>query len=89
MPTARRSVPGPEPRRATFVREVRLSKDEAFAACQALADADRVLLRSGGRTEALALGDLFALLEERLVAPGARSVQVVPGSYSSERELTQ
>jgi hypothetical protein len=45
---------------------VRLSKGEVFAACQALADADRILLRAGGKAEAGALGDLFDLFEERL-----------------------
>jgi hypothetical protein len=44
-----------------------LSKDEAFGACQALADAGRVLVRSGGVAEAASLGSLFELLEERLV----------------------
>ena len=43
-----------------------LSKGEVFGACQALADADRLLLRSGGKSEASALGDLFELLEARL-----------------------
>jgi hypothetical protein len=45
---------------------VRLTKGEVFEACQALADADRVLLRVGGVNEAAALGDLFELFEERL-----------------------
>jgi hypothetical protein len=50
---------------------VRLSKAEVFLACQALADADRVLLRAGRLDEAAALGDLFELLEERLAtSPG-------------------
>jgi hypothetical protein len=34
-----------------------------------LADADRVLLRSGLISEAAALGDLFELLEQRLASP--------------------
>jgi hypothetical protein len=45
-----------------------LSKEEAFGACQALADAGRILVRSGGHVEADSLGSLFDLLEERLVA---------------------
>jgi hypothetical protein len=45
-----------------------LTKEEAFGACQALADAGRVLVRSGGCAEADSLGSLFVLLEERLVA---------------------
>jgi len=52
-----------------FGQRVVLSKDEAFRACQALADAGRVLVRSGGAPEADTLGSLFSLLEERLVAP--------------------
>jgi hypothetical protein len=51
-----------------FGVRVILSKDEAFGACQALADAGRVLVRSGGVDEADSLGSLFDLLEERLVA---------------------
>jgi hypothetical protein len=51
-----------------FGVRVILSKAEAFGACQALADAGRVLVRSGGVDEADSLGSLFELLEERLVA---------------------
>jgi hypothetical protein len=47
---------------------VHLTKREVFTACQALADADRVLVRSGLVEEAHALGDLFELFEERLSA---------------------
>jgi hypothetical protein len=50
-----------------FEDSVVLSKGEVFGACQALADADRLLLRRGGKSEASALGDLFELLEARLV----------------------
>lgn len=49
-----------------FEDSVVLSKGEVFGACQALADADRLLLTSGGKSEASALGDLFELLEARL-----------------------
>jgi hypothetical protein len=49
-----------------FEDSVVLSKGEVFGACQALADADRLLLRRGGKSEASALGDLFELLEARL-----------------------
>ena len=72
---------------ARFDAGVWLTKLEVFAACQALADADRVLARSGRGCEARALGDLFELFEDRLSA-GAQSD---PGSrsYSSESELTQ
>jgi hypothetical protein len=51
-----------------FGVQVILSKEEAFTACQALADAGRMLVRSGGLDEADSLGTLFDLLEERLVA---------------------
>jgi hypothetical protein len=57
-------LPGAGPVR--FEDSVVLSKGEVFGACQALADADRLLLRSGGTSEASALGDLFELLEARL-----------------------
>jgi len=57
-------LPGAGPVR--FEDSVVLSKGEVFGACQALADADRFLLRSGGKSEASALGDLFELLEARL-----------------------
>jgi hypothetical protein len=60
----------PTPDRIRFAPSVLLSKAEAFGACQALADADRALLRSGGTSEATALGDLFELLEQRLASIG-------------------
>ena len=47
---------------------MRLTKGEVFSACQALADADRCLVRAGRPREAGALGDLFELLEARMVA---------------------
>ena len=56
----------PEAEPVRFEDSVVLSKGEVFGACQALADADRLLLRSGGKSEASALGDLFELLEARL-----------------------
>lgn len=49
-----------------FASSVRFTKGEAFSACQALADADRALCRSGRHAEATALGALFELFEERL-----------------------
>jgi hypothetical protein len=49
-----------------FVSSVRFTKGEVFIACQALADADRVLCKAGRLAEASALGDLFELFEERL-----------------------
>ena len=88
-----------------FTASVRLTKDEVFSACQALADADRCLVRTGRLGEADALGDLFLLLEERLVAegdpaepdpaepdpggPGSAGGQPSVGSYSMDSEFTQ
>jgi hypothetical protein len=43
-----------------------LTKREVFGACQALADADRVLVAAGTTDEAGALADLFELLEDRM-----------------------
>ena len=57
------------PDRAPFAARVHLTKREAFRACQALADADRLLVAAGGMAEAGALGDLFELLEDRLTTP--------------------
>ena len=51
-----------------FGVRVILSKDEAFGACQTLADAGRVLVRTGSAEEADSVGSLFELLEERMVA---------------------
>ena len=65
-PAARR--PGAPAQSVRFGPHVVLTKEEAFGACQALADAGRVLVRSGGAVEADHLCSLFALLEERLVA---------------------
>jgi hypothetical protein len=53
-----------------FAYSVRLTKEEVFAACQALADADRHLVRAGCLAEADALGELFELFEERLARAG-------------------
>jgi hypothetical protein len=47
---------------------VGLTKEEVFAACQVLADADRCLVRTGHLRQADALGDLFEVLEGRMVA---------------------
>jgi hypothetical protein len=44
-----------------------LTKLEVFVACQALADADRVLAAAGSDVERVALAELFSLLERRLV----------------------
>ena len=60
--------PEGQSRPVRFGRGVILSKQETFEACQALADAGRALVRSGGLEEADTLGTLFELLEERLVA---------------------
>ncbi len=67
-------IPQADPGRTTPVplgiaSAVVLTKSEVFGACQALADADRALLRTGRVAEAGALGDLFDLLEQRLAVP--------------------
>jgi hypothetical protein len=51
-----------------FVPRIVLTKEEAFGACQVLADAGRALVRAGGTSEADSLCSLFSLLEERLVS---------------------
>jgi len=50
-----------------FGTRVVLTKEEAFGACQALADAGRVLVRTGRPVEADSLCSLFVLIEDRLV----------------------
>jgi hypothetical protein len=59
--------PAAVPARLSVV--VHLTKQEVFGACQALADADPVLVAAGRVDQARALGDLFELLEDRLTAP--------------------
>ncbi len=54
--------------RVQFGPSVRLTAREALDACQALADADRFLVRAGRLAEASALGDLFELFEDRLTS---------------------
>src|ERR1700686_1255956 len=68
-------------RAAPFSAQVHLTKREAFDACQALADADRVLVAVDGMAEARALGDLFELLEDRLTTLSTRA----PGGAESLR----
>jgi hypothetical protein len=80
---------GPVP--AGFLVRAHLTKVEVFEACQALADADPVLVAAGRLDEARALGDLFELLEDRMTGPD----HLVPatydcsGRYSMDSELTQ
>ncbi len=77
---------------APLAWSVRFTKGEAFAACQALADVDRILLRAGRVVEAAALGDLFELFEERLAAgrrPRRGTLHSWFGSNSMESEFTQ
>jgi hypothetical protein len=79
----------PDPVRVRFTPTIRLTKSEAFDACQALADADRFLLRAGHDDAARALGDVFELLEQRLTVSCWRRAQARSGSNSSDSELTQ
>ncbi|MHB1517398.1 MAG: hypothetical protein ACYCVN_05360 [Acidimicrobiales bacterium] len=76
------SPPGPRPvgrgREVAFSATIRLTKGEAFAACQALADADRILASAGNLFESRAIAELFELMEERLVAER-------PGPFGSGR----
>lgn len=91
------SAPSAGPVPIRFAGAVSLTKPEAFVACQALADADRFLLRAGEEDAARALGDLFELLEERLSAPdpagetgpGTQPGEGGSGSNSSDNEFTQ
>jgi len=47
-----------------------LSKLEVFEVCEAIADAERILLRSGNAPEAARLAALFELIESRLAVDG-------------------
>ncbi len=59
----------PPPARTAVIRPgIYLTATEVFDACQALADADRVLVATGTTAEAGALGDLFELLEDRMTS---------------------
>jgi len=51
-----------------FTTSVVLSKKEAFEACEACAEAERALLRTGRAAEAMRVAALFELLEGRLVS---------------------
>lgn len=73
--------------RVRFQETVLLTKGEVFEACQALADADRFLLRAGQLATARALGDLFELLEQRLTTAGTGCRPLRgPRSPSPDRE---
>jgi hypothetical protein len=61
-------TPECEPEQVRFASAVVLSKREAFGACQACADAERELLRSGRAAEAAGVAALFELIEGRLVS---------------------
>ena len=78
-PTGSTTTGGTPERTALFSDRVHLTKREAFDACQALADADRVLVAVDGEAEARALCVLFELLEDRLTTPSAR----IPGDAAS------
>ena len=80
LTTIRPAAPaGPVP--ASLLLRVHLTKQEVFAACQALADADPVLVAAGGIDQARALADLFELLEDRLTGPRAQAATMyAPGA---------
>jgi len=54
--------------RVSFAMAVVLTKREAFEACEACAEAERALLRTGRAEEAGRLAALFELIEGRLVS---------------------
>jgi hypothetical protein len=64
-PTATAATP------VRFAATLTLTKHEAYAACEVLASAERALVRAGRPEPAAALGQLFDLLEQRLVASPA------------------
>lgn len=81
---------GPAPDRVRFSTTVLLTKAEVFAACQALADADRELHRRGSPQVSAALGDLFELLERRLIDRRPRRGGQPPDGWNwRDSELTQ
>ena len=93
-----RDVPNTEiadvPHQVEFSLTVVLTKAEAFDACDACAEAERALIRSGWLAEADRLAELFALIEGRLtqVGPGRHPRQcdsVSSASKSSDSEFTQ
>jgi len=51
-----------------FSAIVILSKREAFDVCQACAEAERALIRSGREVEAARFASLFELIEARLLS---------------------
>ena len=51
-----------------FAEAVVLSKREAFETCEACAEAERALLRTGRVVEAARLASVFELIEGRLVS---------------------
>jgi hypothetical protein len=77
-------------RRARPCETVRLTKAEAFDACQLLADADRCLVRAGYPSEATALVELFDLIESRLCEgePGS-SAKRASGSVTGEAPVSR
>lgn len=52
---------------AIFSTTVVFTKREAFACCEAMATAERVLVRSGHHHEAALIAAAFELLEARLI----------------------
>jgi hypothetical protein len=56
------------PNSARFVTAVVLTKHEAFDICEALAESERTLLRSGHAGPAARLAAMFEMIEGRLIA---------------------
>jgi hypothetical protein len=55
---------------ARFASAIVFTKREAFALCEVIAEAERLLLREGMAAEAARLASLFELVEGRLVNDG-------------------
>jgi len=53
-----------------FAPAIVLTKREAFEVCEAVADSERLLLRSGNVSQAARLAALFELVEGRLAVDG-------------------
>jgi hypothetical protein len=97
-PQARRPEPASRRGPVCFAAVVVLSKREAFELCEACAEAERALLRSGRAVEAARMASVFELIEGRLMLSDGQAPSPprdrqpsdsFSGSNSSESELTQ